>query len=171
MMGHRNHYPCQCGKSPHTLVQAQCYGSTVTSCLWLSPTLPVCPSLLNSFTETNLISPVVPVFLFEPIKLGGIHLSPPQISVVLGASGFFQALWLLIAFPRLQHRFGTVGVLRACSIVWPFFFIACPLCNMFLRHHLTVPFWIVGLVALVVGSGVAMAFSKYSCLYPSTSRS
>ena len=41
---------------------------------------------------------------------------------------------------------------------------------MFLRHHLIVPFWIVGPVALVVGSGVAMAFSKYSCLYPSASR-
>jgi hypothetical protein len=122
------------------------------------------------FTETDLISPVVPVFLFEPIKLGGIHLSPPQISVVLGAGGLFQALWLLIAFPRLQHRFGTVGVLRACSIVWPFFFTAFPLCNMFLRHQLRVPLWIVGSVALVVGSGVAMAYSKYSCLYPSTSR-
>ena len=129
-----------------------------------------CVSLLSSFTKTNLIFLVVPVFLFEPIKLGGVHFSPPQISIVLGAGGFFQALWLLIAFPRLQHRFGTVGVLRACSIAWPFFFTACPLCNMFLRHHLTVPFWIVGPVALVVGSGVAMAFSKYSCLYPSTSR-
>jgi hypothetical protein len=129
-----------------------------------------CVSLLSSFTKTNLIFLVVPVFLFEPIKLGGAHFSPPQISIVLGAGGFFQALWLLIAFPRLQHRFGTVGVLRACSIAWPFFFTACPLCNMFLRHHLTVPFWIVGPVALVVGSGVAMAFSKYSYLYPSTSR-
>ena len=129
-----------------------------------------CVPLLSSSTKTNLIFLVVPVFLFEPIKLGGVHFSPPQISIVLGAGGFFQALWLLIAFPRLQHRFGTVGVLRACSIAWPFFFTACPLCSMFLRHHLTVPFWIVGPVALVVGSGVAMAFSKYSCLYPSTSR-
>lgn len=102
---------------------------------------------------------IVPVFLFEPIKLGGVRFSPPQISIVLGAGGFFQALWLLIAFPRLQHRFGTVGVLRACSIAWPFFFTAYPLCNMFLRHHLTVPFWIVGPVTLVVGSGVAMAFT------------
>ncbi|OCL12918.1 MFS general substrate transporter [Glonium stellatum] len=102
---------------------------------------------------------ILPVFLFEPIELGGAQLSPPQISAVMGLGGLSQAIWLLIAFPYLQHRIGTVGVLRMCSIAWPFFFAACPLCSIFLQHHLMAPFWTLGSIALVVGSGVAMAFT------------
>ncbi|OCK85277.1 MFS transporter [Lepidopterella palustris CBS 459.81] len=102
---------------------------------------------------------VVPVFLFTDIDLGGMGFSPIQISAVMAVAGLSQALWLLLIFPPLQHRIGTGGVLRACGYVWPLFFLACPLCNIFLRNHVIVLFWIVGSTALLIGSGVAMAFT------------
>ena len=73
-----------------------------------------------------------------------------------------QALWTLIAFPSLQHRFGTGGVLRVCSIAWPICFAFWPISNLFLRHQWNGAFWIVALFNLAVGSGVSMAFSKSS---------
>jgi hypothetical protein len=80
----------------------------------------------------------------------------------IGAAGISQALWTLIVFPPLQRRFGTGGVLRACALAWPFFFASCPLGNVLLRHDWKVAFWIIAPTFNVVGSGVSMAFSKYS---------
>ena len=103
---------------------------------------------------------VLPVFWFTQPELGGFGFSPLQISVFLGIAGLSQALWLLVAFPLLQHRFGTGGVLRGCSIVWPIMFAFTPVCTVFLRQGWNTAFWISAPIALVVGSGVAMAFSK-----------
>lgn len=86
----------------------------------------------------------------------------------IGAS---QAIWLLLVFPPLQHRFGTGGVLRGCTIAWPIMFAIWPVCNEFLRHNWTLTFWIVAPINLVLGSGVAMAFSKLSPLEHNVSAS
>lgn len=105
------------------------------------------------------------MFWFTKIELGGYGFSPFQISLLMGASGMSQALWTLIAFPPLQRRFGTGGVLRACTVVWPIFFAMSPMSNFLLRKDLVVPFWIFGPVATVIGTGVSIAFSKsFSCL-------
>jgi hypothetical protein len=83
----------------------------------------------------------------------------------MGATGLSQALWTLLAFPPLQKRYGTGGVLRACTIVWPIFFCMSPLSNFLLRQNLIVLFWTFGPVATVIGTGIAIAFSKsYTCL-------
>lgn len=102
---------------------------------------------------------VVPVFWFEPVHLGGFGFSPRWISIFLAVGGISQALWLLLVFPPLQHRFSTGGVLRACTIVWPVFFLVYPICNQFLKHDWKAAFWIVGFATQVLGSGVAMAFT------------
>jgi hypothetical protein len=113
------------------------------------------------FSYANLFSPsVVPVFWFTKPELGGFGFSPLQISVFLGMVGISQAIWLLLIFPPLQHRFGTGGVLRGCSIAWPVTFMIFPICNILLRQAWGVVFWSVAPVALAVGSGVSMAFSK-----------
>jgi MFS family permease len=105
---------------------------------------------------------VLPVLCFTPVELGGFGFSPLRISILMATGGASQAIWLLLVFPPLQHRFGTGGVLRGCAIAWPFMFAIWPLCNELLRHDHTVAFWIVGPINLVLGSGVAMAFSKLS---------
>jgi len=102
---------------------------------------------------------VTPVFWFTQPELGGLGFSPFLISVFLAAAGMSQAIWLLIAFPPLQHRFGTGGVLRGCSVVWPIMFILWPICNMFLRQKWKVAFWVIMPINTVAGSGVAMAFT------------
>lgn len=79
----------------------------------------------------------------------------------MGLGGLSQALWLLIAFPPLQHRIGTGGVFRLCAAAWPLFFATAPICNLLLRHHRNVAFWTLGSIDTVLGSGVAMAFSTY----------
>ena len=105
---------------------------------------------------------MAPVFWFTRPKLGGYGFSPLEISLFLGSAGISQALWILVVFPPLQHRFGSGAVLRACSILWPITFLIYPLCSVFLRHDLKVTFWIVASITVVVSSGVSMAFSK-SC--------
>lgn len=102
---------------------------------------------------------VIPVCWFTKPESGGFGFTPFMISLFLGVGGLSQALWLLLAFPLLQHRFGTGGVLRGCALVWPFFFAAVPVCNILLKHHSKVPFWAIAWTANVLGSGVAMAFS------------
>ncbi|KAF2121221.1 major facilitator superfamily domain-containing protein [Lophiotrema nucula] len=102
---------------------------------------------------------VDPVFLYTPVGLGGIGFPPGLIAATIGLAGVSQALWTLLVFPSLHKRVGTAGVLWLCALGWPFFFLANPVCNIFLRYGLKVPFWIVGPVSTSVGSGVAMAFT------------
>ena len=103
---------------------------------------------------------VIPVFWFTDIELGGLGFTPFLIAIFLGVSGLAQAIWLLWAFPPLQHRFGSVGVLRWCSYAWPLFFAFNPVCNVLLRNDLSALFWATAPVLQLLGSGVAMAFSK-----------
>ncbi|KAI3392578.1 hypothetical protein diail_5490 [Diaporthe ilicicola] len=102
---------------------------------------------------------ILPVFWFTPISLGGFEFSPLQISLMLAVNGIAQASWLLLVFPPLQHRWGTNKVLRACAIVYPFFFALCPLGNVLLRtgHHKA--FWIATPPLLALGSGISMSFT------------
>ncbi|KAF2491802.1 putative tetracycline-efflux transporter [Lophium mytilinum] len=112
-------------------------------------------TMLMAFAYTA----VLPVYLFTSIKKGGLQFPPLGISIVLGVGGLAQAVYLLLIFPPLQKRFGTVGVLRLCSCAWPFFFSLGPILNTFRRHDAMVPFWIFGPFGLALGSGVAMAFT------------
>jgi len=129
---------------------------------------------------------IVPVFWFTPPSLGGFGFSPLLISVFLAISGLSQAIWLLFAFPPLQHRWGTGGVMRVCSIIWPLLYCFAPITNTFLRldakagHkaflqtlptdavdvpalHLNsgwgIAFWVVTPTVQALGSSVAMAFT------------
>ena len=102
---------------------------------------------------------MAPVFWFTEPALGGFGFKPIQISLFLGGIGISQALWLLIAFPILQHRYGTGGVLRGCLYAWPIFFASSPICNMFLRKGWTTAFWVTAPTLQFAGTGVAMAFS------------
>lgn len=125
--------------------------------------------MLPSFPFTYADRPVSPVFWFTGVELGGYGFSPRQISLFLGGIGISQAIWLLTVFPLLQRKFGTGNVLRGCYAAYPLFITSLPLCNILLRHNWTTAFWIVAPVCQIVGSGVAMGFSKFvpiSCSLP-----
>ncbi|KAF7563994.1 hypothetical protein G7046_g122 [Stylonectria norvegica] len=105
---------------------------------------------------------MLPVVLFTPIKLGGVGFSSFQISMYMAVQGASQATWLLLAFPMLQHRFGTKGVMNMCAVVYPFLFIGYIILNTLLRdgsHAARVWFWTLGSIIAVIGPGVSMAFT------------
>ncbi|KAI1613660.1 MFS transporter [Exophiala viscosa] len=102
---------------------------------------------------------ICPVFLFTPVHLGGFGLTPLQISMFMAITGLSQALWLLLAFPWLQARMGTAGVMRLCATAYPFFFVILPCCNLLLRRGLTAVFLAVVIPSMILGSGVAMSFT------------
>lgn len=105
---------------------------------------------------------LLPVALYTPIDLGGIGFSSFQISIYMAGQGASQAMWLLIAFPILQHRMGTKGVMKLCGAAYPFFFVLYIVLNTLLRegsHAAKVWFWIVGVIAALIGPGVSMAFT------------
>lgn len=105
---------------------------------------------------------IVPVFWFTQPRLGGFGFSPLQISLFMCLTGLSQAIWLLLAFPPLQHRFGTNGVLRACGIAYPFFMGAMPFLNLIMyqgTHAAEVAFWVLVPILLVIGPGVSMSFT------------
>lgn len=105
---------------------------------------------------------IVPVFWYEPVRLGGFGFSSLYISLFMGLTGAAQAIWLLLVFPPLQHRIGTGGVLRVCAYAYPFFFLICPLLNLLLRegsHGAHVTFLVMAPVLLCLGVGVSMSFT------------
>lgn len=105
---------------------------------------------------------ILPVALYTPVDIGGLGLSSVQISAYMAAQGASQALWLLLAFPLLQRRLGTRGVLYACALVYPLFFVGYILMNLLLRDGsgpAMAWFWIIGPLVALVGPGVSMAFT------------
>jgi hypothetical protein len=119
--------------------------------------------MLLAFTLTA----VNPVFLYTPVRLGGIGFTPELIAAVTAVGGLSQAIWLLLVFPRLHKRVGTGRVLFYCACVWPVFFASTVVFNVLLRHDLKAAFWTLAPLVLVCGSGVAMAFSSFPKTAPS----
>lgn len=123
---------------------------------------PGVPMVLYIFGHNILLAlmytAILPLFMFTSVESGGLGFSDQKIALFLGIGGGSQALWMLIAFPSLQKRFGTGNLLRACGIIWPVFMAAYPIGNEFLRNGLERPFWIAAPIIMALGSSVAMAF-------------
>ncbi|MCJ1402908.1 hypothetical protein MMC11_006129 [Xylographa trunciseda] len=109
--------------------------------------------LAFAYTAGSFTSPTYTTFI------RGYGFSPLQISLFMALAGLSQAVWLLIAFPPLQRRFGTGGVLRGCAVVWPILFFMAAFGNFILRQEWRLTFWIVAPTTLALGSGIAMAFT------------
>lgn len=108
--------------------------------------------LAYTFTAVN------PVFMYTPIRLGGLGFSPELIAIFTGIAGASQAAWLLLAFPPLHKRLGTGSLLWWCTLVWPIFFAANPAYNLLLWHGQKAFFWSTAPPTLILGSGVAISF-------------
>lgn len=164
---------------------AVCLTSTLTSLLFLNETLkrkdpasgeseppmstweilnsPGVPIVLYIFGHTLLLglayTAVAPVFQFTSVEKGGFGFPPYLISYFIALAGAAQGLWMLLAFPGLQKRFGTGTVLRGAAAVWPFFMALYPVLNEFLRNGWNTAFWVISITGVVLGSGVAMGFT------------
>jgi Na+/melibiose symporter-like transporter len=79
----------------------------------------------------------------------------------MAGSGFAQAFWMIVVFPPLHKRIGSIGVLRICSIIWPFLFALCPFANFLLRQGYETAFWVLYPSLTFIGLSVSMAFSTY----------
>lgn len=85
-----------------------------------------------------------------------------MISIYMAIQGASQALWLLLAFPFLQYRLGTKGVMKLCGAAYPFFFTCFISLNLLLRNGTETAyiwFWVIGGVATLIGPGVSMSFT------------
>jgi hypothetical protein len=102
---------------------------------------------------------IVPVFWYTPVPIGGLGLTPLQMSLLMGLNGISQAIWVLLVFPPLQRRIGTTGVLKVCAIAYPIFIVTCPLLNAILRSGSDKLFWAVAPPLLAIGCGVSMSFT------------
>ncbi|KAJ7439037.1 MFS transporter [Mycena galericulata] len=101
---------------------------------------------------------VVPLFWFTSVDLGGLGFTPLQISFFLGLAGLSQAIWLF-PFPALQRRYGTGGVLRACTYIWPIFMALNPVANFMLKEGWTRAFWILMPSVQFLGASVSLVFT------------
>ncbi|KAI1432263.1 MFS general substrate transporter [Xylaria sp. CBS 124048] len=105
---------------------------------------------------------VMPVFWATEVRLGGFGLNPLQLSLFMAVSGLAQTLWLLLAFPPLQHRIGTNGVMRVCGIAYPFVFLVMPPLSAIPRYLPggdTPAFWVLASLLISLGTGVSMSFT------------
>lgn len=127
---------------------------------------PGVPDVLFLYSNAMLLgfafTAVSTVFYYTSIEHGGLGFRELYISLFMGLVGFAQSVWLLLFFPPLQRRFGTVGVLRGCSYYYPFFFATFPMFNLMLRQGTEagrIAFWILAPTLLVIGVGISMAFT------------
>ncbi|KAF2758702.1 MFS general substrate transporter [Pseudovirgaria hyperparasitica] len=118
------------------------------------------------YTLTSLIAfaytAVVPVFFFTPTATGGCALTPPQISIFMTLGGFAQSAYMLLVFPPLHARIGTIGIMRCVAVVWPISMALYPLANVLLArgtHAANVAFWVLAPAITVLTSGVSMGFT------------
>ncbi|EQL00226.1 hypothetical protein G6O67_008463 [Ophiocordyceps sinensis] len=105
---------------------------------------------------------VLPVALYTSVSLGGVGYAPAQISLYMGAQAGSQSLWFLFAFPWLQRRMGTKGVLRMCSIGYPILFSCFIAMNALLREGSEVAvagFWVITVVSALLGPAIFMSYS------------
>lgn len=154
----------KCGAPEDELVQQVPDPATVT--LWELIQSPGVSFVLFIYSHimflTFAYTAVEPVALYTPVDIGGLGFSSTLIAVFLATQGVSQALWLLVAFPWLQHRVGTKGVIKACGVAYPFFFAGFILLNIQLRdssHGAVTWFWIIGAIIALAGPGISMCFT------------
>jgi hypothetical protein len=120
---------------------------------------PGVPTVLYIFGHVGLLglmfTATFPLFMYTSVKRGGFGFSDQRIALFLAIGGGSQALWMLLAFPPLQKKFGTGFVLRGCAVIWAIFMAVYPTLNEFLRNGWILAFWIIGPIAVMLGSGVA----------------
>ena len=105
---------------------------------------------------------VLPIMMYTRIGNGGMGFSKFQIAMYMAAQGASQAIWLLVAFPKIHRRIGTKGIMWMCSYFYPVFFAGYIAMNALARQGpgpQEIWFWTIGGIVALVGPGVSMSFT------------
>ena len=81
------------------------------------------------------IGGVLPLFLYTPVRLGGLGFSEIQIGKALSGQAISTAIIQLSFFPPLQARLGTVGTFRVGAVFYPLACVMFPLTSYIARHE------------------------------------
>lgn len=132
-------------------------------------TRPVILTLANagmiSFVNICYIT-VLPLFCDTPIELGGLSMTKSHIGYYLAANGVVTIVVQLIAFPRLERRWGgPLGTLRRCLIVLPGVFL-CFILAHYAGRTLGFPAIVASLALLLCirGASSMMVVSSNLCV-------
>lgn len=79
---------------------------------------------------------VLVLFLYTPIKLGGLSMSSKQSGAILSLTGIIGTCSQLFLFPFLQRRLGTVKLYAICMSFIPLVPLLLPATNLFARANL-----------------------------------
>lgn len=92
---------------------------------------------------------LVPVFMHHPVQsrhdrevnlpfkfAGGFGLGSNRIGVLFMAYGVFGMLVQFIVFPPFARKYGVLNCLKACSLAFPFVYIATPFTALLPSNHL-----------------------------------
>ncbi|KAG8991134.1 hypothetical protein FRB93_002914 [Tulasnella sp. JGI-2019a] len=123
-----------------------------------------CFSFLHISWETVFV-----LFAYTPASLGGLQRSPAEIAILLATMGVLGVFLSLVAFPALQHRFGTLLVYRACMALWPIVFTLYSATSLVARwmvrrggdtnNSLMALIWVSVSIILVLGRISTMSFA------------
>ncbi|KAK9900842.1 MFS general substrate transporter [Cystobasidium minutum MCA 4210] len=96
----------------------------------------VCLALTNyamlAFTSIANAS-IFPVFLYTPVKLGGLGLKPFQMGTIMGFQAILTAAFQLFFFPPLQRRLGTACAFRCMVLFYTLAYIIYPIISWLAR--------------------------------------
>ncbi|ATY67053.1 Major facilitator superfamily transporter [Cordyceps militaris] len=76
---------------------------------------------------------IFPIVLYTKVSIGGFGFSTAQSTMYVAMQGLSETTWLLLVFPLLHARVGSMGVVRLCSVAFPCVFAAHILMNALLR--------------------------------------
>lgn len=79
---------------------------------------------------------VLVLFLYSPIKLGGLSMSTKQSGAILSVPGVIATVGQLLLFPFLQKRIGTLKLYSICMSFFPVVCLILPLANLVARANL-----------------------------------
>ncbi|KAM3454621.1 hypothetical protein MY3296_002862 [Beauveria thailandica] len=117
-----------------------------------------CQVMILAFSFTA-ISPVV---LHTTVSTGGFGFSTSQSTMYITVQGLSETAWLLLAFPLLHSRVGSMGIVRICSVAFPCVFAAHILMNALLRDQSDAAYALSSIlvwILMLCVPGVWMAFT------------
>lgn len=90
-------------------------------------------AMLAATSITNL--GVLPLFLYTPVRLGGIGFTTAQIGKALSGQAIATSCVQVFLFPVIHRRLGTVASYRLAVIFYPLGFLCYPLTRLAAAHR------------------------------------
>lgn len=87
-----------------------------------------------AFTSMS-IAGILPLFMYTPVRLGGLGFSEAQIGKALSGQSVVTAVIQLLCFAPIQRRLGTIGSYRLAVIFYPLGCAAFPLTTYIARKE------------------------------------